>query len=296
MATCPICRSAKVREVYPAEITSGKDVSFSPTFSPAHNKTFGVYRCETCTHEFCHPVSADIGASYKDVVDAEYLRHAASRRLTARRLVQTLAAVAPTGKVVDIGCATGDFLEEARAGGFDCEGIEPCAWSGAIARERGFVVHPELLSEFSPGHRDEYDIATLWGVIEHFADPVAEVRRIAGILKPGGLLAIWTGDVDSITSRGLGRRWWYWQGQHIQYFTRRSLDRLLVSEGLSVVEARIYPFAASRATISNSLRRYRHHRLLSALVSPLFAIKPIWYLYLPGEMFVIARKEPTASH
>jgi SAM-dependent methyltransferase len=291
MLKCPICQSTAVNEVYPAQITSGKDISFSYTFSPSHNSTFAVYGCKVCTHKFCYPIPGDIGVNYKEVVDVEYLKHDASRRLSSRKLLRTLIAHQRGGKLVDIGCATGDFLQEANAFGYRGEGIEPCVWSSEIAKERGLVVHQQLLEEFAKDHPEQYDVATLWGVIEHFADPVAETRRIARLLKPGGLLAIWTGDVDSVTSRVLGRRWWYWQGQHIQYFTHRSLGRLLAGEGLRVATSKIYPFAASFDTISNSLRRYRSHRTLTSLLKPAFLLRPIWYLYLPGEMFVLARKE-----
>jgi SAM-dependent methyltransferase len=276
--------------MYLPQITSGRAVSFSYTFSPEHSKTFGVYSCRKCSHKFCHPVPDDIGINYKDVVDEEYLKHDRSRQLASREVVRTLTEHKRDGKLLDVGCATGDFLEEAKNAGFDGEGLEPCAWSAAIARQRGMVVHQELLEQFAHKHPEEYDVATLWGVIEHFADPGAEVERLGSILKPGGLLAIWTGDTDSITSRLLGRKWWYWQGQHIQYFTHKSLERLLSKGGLQIVDSRIYPFAASYETLFNSLKRYRSHRVLTALLKPLFAIRPIWYLRLPGEMFVIARK------
>jgi SAM-dependent methyltransferase len=281
-----------VRVMYAPQIASGRDVSFSYTFSPEHSKTFGVYSCSRCSHKFCHPIPDDIGVNYKNVVDEEYLKHAPSRQLASRKVLRTLTEHRREGKLVDVGCATGDFVHEAKNSGFDSEGLEPCAWSAEIARRRGLVVHEDLLEQFANKHPGEYDIATLWGVIEHFADPAAEVERLARILKPGGLLAIWTGDTDSITSRILGRKWWYWQGQHIQYFTHKSLERLLSMGGLRIVDSKLYPFAASYETLFNSLKRYRSHRVLTTLVKPIFALKPIWYLHLPGEMFVIARKTP----
>lgn len=290
MPQCLICHSSRVEEVHKPQITSGESVSFSYTFSPEHSKTLGVYGCTNCTHQFCHPVPADIGVNYKEVVDEEYLKHDVSRKLAARKLLSKLTKYRTSGKLVDIGCATGDFLEEAEKAGFDAEGIEPSAWSSKISTERGFVVHQELLAEFADKHPQEYDVATLWGVIEHFADPAAEVARIQKILKPGGLFLIWTGDVDSITSQLLGRKWWYWQGQHIQYFTKKSLERLLTESGFEVVANKLYPFAASYETLHNSLKRYRSHGLLTKMLKPIFAAKPTWYLYLPGEMFVIARK------
>jgi ubiquinone/menaquinone biosynthesis C-methylase UbiE len=294
---CPVCQSTDVVRKYGGEITSGKDISFSYTFSPEHSKTLDVYSCNACTHKFSHPIPEDIGVNYKDVVDDEYLKHQTSRQLTARKVLRTLTAHRRGGKLVDVGCATGDFVEVANQSGFDAEGLEPCAWSAGLARRRGLTVHQELLNQFADEHPGEYDVATLWGVIEHFADPGGEVERLAKILKPGGLLAIWTGDVDSIVSRILKRKWWYWQGQHIQYFTHKSLEHLLRTSGLEVVDSKLYPFAASYETLFNSLKRYHSHRALTFLSKPFFALRAIWYLYLPGEMFVIARKvgKPSSS-
>jgi SAM-dependent methyltransferase len=290
MPECLVCQSDYVTQVYQPEISSGNQLAFSYTFSPAHNRTFAVYECDDCTHQFCSPIPTDIGVNYKNVVDQEYLKHEMSRKFAARRLLKTLANYQRPGRLVDIGCATGDFLQEAEIAGYECEGVEPCSWSAKIARERGFEVHPELLEQFAAKYPGRYDVATLWGVIEHFENPVAEVRRLNEILKPGGLFLIWTGDVDSVTSRLLGKKWWYWQGQHIQYFTQRSLERLLERNGFDIVTTKLYPFAASYDTLDNSLKRYKNHGLFTTLLKPLFAIKPIWYLYLPGEMFVIARK------
>jgi hypothetical protein len=98
------------------------------------------------------------------------------------------------------------------------------------------------------------------------------------------------GRASSSNAYVLGRRWWYWQGQHIQYFTQASLERLARQAGLDVVRTDRYPFAATHETISNSLRRYRAHRLMSALLRPLFAVRPVVYLRLPGEMLFFARK------
>ena len=239
---------------------------------------------------YCDPVPQDIGVNYKDVVDQEYLRHQNSRELASEAVLKVLKKIKPTGKVLDIGCATGDFLEVARKNGYDAEGVEPSAWSAAIARGRGFKIHEELLEDFAGKHAGEYDIVTLWGVIEHFANPTAEIERIKSILKPGGILALWTGDVDSSLSRLLGRKWWYWQGQHIQYFTHASMKTLVNDHGFEHTDTHLYPFAASFDTISNSLRRYRSHRILTTLLKPFFMIKPNWYLRLPGEMYFIAKR------
>ncbi len=103
---------------------------------------------------------------------------------------------------------------------------------------------------------------------------------------------LWTGDVDSVTSRMLGRKWWYWQGQHIQYFTHASLKRLVTACSLEHVRTYVYPFAATYETIANSLRRYQWQSIMTSLLSPLFVLKPVWYLRLPGELLFLARRLP----
>jgi 2-polyprenyl-3-methyl-5-hydroxy-6-metoxy-1,4-benzoquinol methylase len=287
---CPVCDSSETQVWYPAAIREGEQVSFSYTFSPHHNRTFQVLRCRACTHAYCFPIPAGIAQHYRDVVDEEYLRHETSRILSAVAVLEGLKKRRPGGRLLDVGCATGDLLVAATRLGFDAEGLELSDWSSTLARKRGFTVHQERLATLAQRSPEAYDLITLMGVIEHFAEPREELAYLSRLLKPGGILAIWTGDVDSSLSRILGRRWWYWQGQHIQYFTRRSLTRLTGDAGLERVGTSLFPFAATIGTIRNSLRRYRSHRFLTGLVRPLFALKPVWFLRLPGEMLHLARR------
>ena len=292
-ARCVVCDSTEVEEIRPAEIERLDQVSFSYSFSPEHNRTFRVVRCRRCTHRFCDPLPGQVADRYHDVVDEEYLKHGDSRRLAAKKVLESVRRHVPTGRLLDVGCATGDFLDAARAAGFACEGLELSAWSSDLARRRGHVVHRKTLEAFARESGAAFDIVSLIGVIEHLPHPRAEMANLKRLLRPGGLLVVWTGDVDSWLARLLGRRWWYWQGQHIQYFTRRSLELLARNAGFDRVAMQRYPFAATHATLANSLRRYPLHGLMSAALGPLFRIKPVVYLRLPGEMLFLARR--TAS-
>ncbi len=287
---CAVCEGADLEEVRPAEIERLDEVSFSYSFSPAHTQTFRVVRCRTCTHQFCAPLPESLSDSYRDVVDEEYLKHADSRRLAAEAVLRVVGRNVAGRRLLDVGCATGDFLEAGRAAGFDVEGLELSTWSCAVARERGLVVHQKRLSELAESAPARYDVVSLIGVIEHFPDPRAEMANLAKLIRPGGVIVLWTGDVDSWLARLLGRRWWYWQGQHIQYFTERSLTTLARWAGFEHLTTERYPFAATHATLSNSLRRYPFHTLASTLLAPAFKIKPVIYLRLPGEMLFLARR------
>jgi 2-polyprenyl-3-methyl-5-hydroxy-6-metoxy-1,4-benzoquinol methylase len=287
---CVVCGSSALDEIRAAEISRIEEVSFSYSFSPENCKTFRVVRCAHCSHAFCSPLPSGIVGSYRDVVDDEYLKHSESRRLSADAVLGTVEGYAPGKRLLDVGCATGDFVEVARARGYSAEGLELSNWSCSIARGRGLTVHQESLAGFAAHETARFDVVSLIGVIEHFPDPRAEMANLAALVRPGGVVVIWTGDSAALLPRALGRRWWYWQGQHIQFFTHRSLSRLAEDAGFRHVGTTRYPFAATHATLKNSLRRYRLHRLMSAALVPLFALRPVVYLKLSGEMVFIAQR------
>ena len=225
MASCPVCGNENLTEMYPSQIGDADRVQFSYTFSPAHSKTFRTVSCHDCTHVFCSPIPENIGKSYVDVVDDEYLRHEDSRRLAAAEVIRALRRVDGPGskRLLDVGCATGDFLDCAQEAGYAVEGLEVSEWSAKIARNRGFQVHGEFLDTFVASHKGQYDVVTLWGVIEHFGRPLDELRHIRQLLKPNGILALWTGDISSITSRALGRKWWSLaRAAHSVFYGRQS--------------------------------------------------------------------------
>jgi SAM-dependent methyltransferase len=291
---CRVCGSDAVSSVHPGDVDSVEEISFTYTFSPTHCKTLPVFRCQACTHVFCWPIPENISSNYSDVVDEEYLRHKDSRELSARAVLNTIGRYATHGKLLDVGCATGDFLSVARDRGYETAGIELSRWSASIARGRGLTIYDRTLAELARDSPCTWDVITLWGVIEHFPWPAEEMVSLGRLLKPGGLLAIWTGDVNSVTSRLLGRRWWYWQGQHIQYFTHGSLRHLVKSAGFTHVQTELYPFGATRATITNSLRRYAFRGVLEPFVTAAYRLRRIWYLRLPGEMLFLASRNGQA--
>jgi hypothetical protein len=82
-----------------------------------------------------------------------------------------------------------------------------------------------------------YDVLTLWDVIEHVTDPLAEIQRAHRLLKPGGLLAAHTMDIDSLFARLMGARWPWLMEMHIYFFSRRTLTALLEKAGFKVIRA-----------------------------------------------------------
>jgi SAM-dependent methyltransferase len=284
---CPVCGSANLRDLYPD--TLGKELpSFDYAFTPHHGKTYRILRCRDCTHAFGVVPHENLWKKYESVIDSAYIDRQEERYLTFSLVLDQLKRYLSSGRLLDVGCATGDFLQAAQ-GLYLAEGLELSQWSTDIARKRGFIVHNCRLQELSGD--SVYDLITMWGVIEHLEMPREEVGQMYRLLKPGGLVALWTGDSASWIARLLGRKWWYIQGQHIQLFSQRSLNRLFTECGFELVSLTRYPFRTNFHFLSRSLGRYRFLGKISRYIldNRFLAEKKIT-LHLPGEMFAIFRK------
>ncbi len=285
---CPICNSNRYKVLYPD--TLGSDLPrFGYDFNPEHNRTYRIVQCMDCTHGYASPLPEKLLEQYEDVEDPVYLSNSEQRMITAAKVLKRIRGYSSRGgRLLDIGCGTGDFMLCARES-YDVGGIELSRWGADIARAKGLKVFNCQLHELTDN--EYYDVVTLWGVIEHFEDPRRETESIHRLVKPGGLVCLWTGDIDSFPSRLLGRKWWWVQGQHIQLFSRKSLVRLFGEQYFKVVYSGMYPYVMAMRSIAKSLERYKTPGRLAKNILTLPFIRSInMEISLPGEMFVIFKK------
>jgi SAM-dependent methyltransferase len=170
-------------------------------------------------------------ADYADAEDPYYLEQAEERIANAHLL---LDRVPPGGRLLELGCACGFLLVAAREKGFSVQGIEMSVWASEYARrEFGLDVATGRLETLDlPGA--SYDVVVMADVIEHLSDPRDTVRRLRGLLRPGGRLLLLTPDMGSWTAKLAGTRWWGLLDDHYFYFSRLTLRRLLEEEGYAV--------------------------------------------------------------
>lgn len=122
------------------------------------------------------------------------------------RLLRRLTGLR-SGRVLEVGCGSGLFLHVLRAVGYEVEGVEPSSPDARYARDHlGLRVVSGGLE--TPGLRPgRYDVVLLVYVLEHLPDPRDAVRRIHGLLRPGGWVVLGLPVIDSGQARLLRRRW-----------------------------------------------------------------------------------------
>ena len=170
-------------------------------------------------------------------------RHQGGRlaRWSYRRYLDKRCARLPKtpGRLLDVGCATGDFLARAREHGWQVQGVEPGEAAAEAARQQyGLDVFTGDLAQahFPYGG---FDAVTLWDVLEHVTDPRAELAEIHRILRADGLLLIELPNLRSFDAVLFGP---YWIGldmpRHLHIFPPAALDALLEQTGFRVVSRR----------------------------------------------------------
>jgi 2-polyprenyl-3-methyl-5-hydroxy-6-metoxy-1,4-benzoquinol methylase len=145
----------------------------------------------------------------------------------------------PTGTLLDVGCATGNFLSLVKQRGWEIWGVEfnPHAAATAARRLNAEVLPGDLVDLHLP--REYFDVVTLFHVIEHALDPRRTVRKIREVLKRKARLVLETPDFGSKSERKMGAKWPHVKPrEHLYYFNEQSLRKLLREEGFQINKLR----------------------------------------------------------
>lgn len=143
------------------------------------------------------------------------------------------------GKLLDIGAGTGDFLAEAKKKGYQVFGVEPNSGAKELALKKGISLQENTFS--FPD--EEFDVITLWHVLEHVPDLENQINELFRILKKDGLLVIAVPNFKSHDAKVYEEHWAAFDvPRHLYHFSRTSIQKIFSEFQFQVVEEKGLPF------------------------------------------------------
>ena len=240
--TCRLCGSPRSRNVH-----SG------PDYFMRLPGIFHLVRCEECGLLYQNPRpplaaiaryypdhygsygSAQAGLRTRPGVMGWIIRRGMNKRC---RLVDRAvpARAGQTRRHLDVGCASGLFMEAMQSRGWQVEGVELNEAAARATSARLGV--PVFIGPFEAAHYPDasFEAVTMWDVLEHLHDPLASLRELRRIVRPGGVLFVRVPNAASYVARLCGR---YWVGydlpRHMTVFTPKTLRRALGQAGFEQI-------------------------------------------------------------
>jgi 2-polyprenyl-3-methyl-5-hydroxy-6-metoxy-1,4-benzoquinol methylase len=174
-----------------------------------------------------------------DPAQADYYRDETAVDAAREKLAWVRRYARSGARLLDVGANVGFFVREA-AREFRATGIEPGAAVVEFARrEHGVDLLAGSVYDVGDHLTGQFDIVTLFDVLEHLADPGLALEQCRRLLRPGGYLFVTTPDAGSLVARMLGRHWHYIDlHEHVALFNRRHVTTLLARTGLEMVAVR----------------------------------------------------------
>ena len=240
---------------------------------------FEIAVCQNCGFRLTqdHPDESSIGPYYES---EEYISHSDTsrgiinslyhwvRNIMLNRKYKLIKRFSRGKELLDIGCGTGYFLHHMKSNHYHVKGVEK------DEAARNFAIQQFQLNVKSPGDffqekpNKQFDIITLWHVLEHLENLDEYMETIQRALKDDGLLVIALPNHTSLDAKKYKH---YWAGydvpRHLWHFHPATLDLLLQNFNLRLKTIKILPFDS----YYNSLLSEKYRKTKLALLSGFFA-------------------------
>lgn len=209
------------------------------------------------------------------------------RRSSRYRLGHIMKFTTPPADLLEIGSATGFFLEQARDLGFAAQGLDVSSKFAAVARTKGFQIDEGFI-ETHPLRARAYDVICSFGAVTCWYDPVAGLKNVHQSLKPGGHFVFNHMDRDNFWYRIQGGRNWDYQHPCLFLWSQDTMRACLEKAGFEIVLSCKEAQSVSMARLTEYLRLPALRRLVYALrINELsFSVR------VPFTRFVVCRPIP----
>jgi len=257
---CPVCNASTISNVLQV-----KDHTVS-------GESFVIAECSSCSFRFTQdvPDASSIAPYYKS---EDYISHTntatglinrlyhfvRNRTIVQKRNLIEKITGKKTGKLLDIGSGTGAFLTEMKINGWEATGLEPDADARSVAKK---VYNVELVNtnHLFQLPAENYDVITMWHVLEHVHELAEYVQQIKSVLHPRGKLFIAVPNYTSLDA-SIYKEYWaaYDVPRHLYHFSPRSMEQLMEKHGLKVLQHKPMWYDSFYVSLLSS--KYKNARL-----------------------------------
>lgn len=217
-----------------------------------------LYQCRYCKLVFSYVIPEDkkLEEHYEQYGRNDYRSPITTKRY--RELLKWFEVYRGNGRILDLGCGTGYFLEEALDLKWEAHGIEISQKARNLCREKGIQMVGSVLDEAIQSNM-QYDVITAFEVIEHLSHPEEEFKKLAELVRKGGMLYLTTPNFNSLNRRILNEKWdALCFPEHLSYFSKTSLDSLLSLYGFSRLSLKTEGISPGRLKSSITGNRIDH--------------------------------------
>lgn len=226
--TCPMCGGAGTKHLMNAR-----------DFLYGVSGRYDYRRCESCAGVFLSPMlnaeqlSRLYPSGYYSYQPPKLERpeKRALRRLLGFAQPTSFPGTLPPGRLLDVGCGAGHFMQHMRARGWDVTGCELSVDAAEAGRSVGLDIFAGELAaaQFRNG---SFDVVRFSHSLEHIPDLHGTLAEVHRILKPGGSVVIAVPNIAGTWARLFGGYWWHLAAPlHVYQFTPASLERVLAATG-----------------------------------------------------------------
>ncbi|SNR51943.1 class I SAM-dependent methyltransferase [Lutibacter flavus] len=212
------------------------------------NKKFDLlYNSELDMLEtFPQPIGQDLAKYYES---SAYISHTDSKKSLTDKLYQIVKSYALKSKlklidsfqteeknILDVGCGTGEFLLTCKKGGWNVIGVEPNLNARELAISKLNKNDSSIiLSDINEITAQQFDVITLWHVLEHVPNLTKYISKLKSLLKPNGVLLIAVPNYKSFDAMYYKNYWAAFDvPRHLWHFSKTSIKKLFSKENLKV--------------------------------------------------------------
>ena len=198
-----------------------------------------VVRCRECDLVYVNP-RPHLDILHDQYHDEDYFDYyeqmEQSDAVTFNRRLIKVEARTPPGRLLDLGCARGTFLQVALKRGWQGVGVDISTSAIEHCQSLGLDAHCGNLPDLQFA-AESFDFINMEDSIEHLPDPATMIKEVYRLLKPNGWLLVRTPDIGSLIARLQGQHWIQIKpAEHIYYFSGATLKKLLTLVGFTVVK------------------------------------------------------------